>query len=51
MSGSHDDAMRFVQSQTDGLTEFAPGKFVGKIQEESNLEYLRNPEITILQYV
>ena len=27
--GSHSDAMNFASSQTNGLTEYAPGKFVG----------------------
>ena len=27
--GTHTDAMNFVKSQTNGLTEYAPGKFVG----------------------
>ena len=29
INGSHDDAMNFVRSQTQSLTEYAPGKFVG----------------------
>ena len=29
LSGSHDDAMNFARSQTRGLSEYAPGKYVG----------------------
>ena len=29
ITGTHDDAMKFVQSQTTSLQEFAPGKLVG----------------------
>ncbi len=29
VNGSHNDAMNFVRSQTNGLSEYAPGKFVG----------------------
>ena len=29
LKGSHDDAMSFVKSQTKGLNEYAPGKYVG----------------------
>ncbi len=29
INGSHEDAMSFVHSQTNGLTEYAPGKYVG----------------------
>lgn len=28
--GSHDEAMDFVRTQTSELTEYAPGKYVGK---------------------
>lgn len=29
INGTHDDAINFTESQTQGLTEYAPGKYVG----------------------